>query len=325
MGVAAHTPTRRAHESSPGYAGTIVAIPRRVRLAWALFGLVGCGRFDFARVAPDGGAVERSCWPQWHAGTLALSAPQRVAELASSDATSNPSLSVDGLTLYFERDDGNDDLFVTQRSSRDAPWAAPTRIEPLTTNAIESRLTPSADGMFAVFMSSRGGNEDLWTATRTSLSDPLANPSTALVASLNTPAAELDPELTADGLGLYYAPWDGTNQRIVVARRASTASAFVQPTTLDELQISSAVADPSLSPDETVIAFSSGATMADNDLFYATRDSRDARFDSPQPLAALDVPGVSDNDIELSSDGCEVYFTSDRGGHAELYVSRAQP
>jgi len=325
VGVAAHTRTHRAGESSPSYAGTIVAITSGVRLAWVLFGLVGCGRFDFARTEMDGGAVERSCWPQWRAGTLALSPPQRVAELASSDATSNPSLSLDGLTLYFERNDGNDDLFVTQRTSRDAPWASPTRIEPLTTNAVESRLTPSADGMFAVFTSSRDGNEDLWTATRTSLDDPLANPSTALVASLNTPAAELDPELTADGLGLYYAPWDGTNQRIVVARRATTAAAFEVSTTLDELQISSAVADPSLSPDETVIAFSSGATMADNDLFYATRAGRDAQFDSPQPLAALNMPAVSDNDIELASDGCEVYFTTDRGGHAELYVSRAQP
>jgi len=137
-----------------------------VRLAWALVGLAGCGRFDFARVDPDAGVVERSCWPRWQAGTLELSAPQRVAELASNDATSNPSLSLDGMTLYFERDDGNDDLFVTQRTSRDAPWGTPARIELLTTNRIESRLTPSADGMFAVFTSNRDGNPELYVMNR---------------------------------------------------------------------------------------------------------------------------------------------------------------
>src|SRR5262245_25670595 len=105
-------------------------------------------------------------------------------------------------------------------------------------------MTTSADGMFAVFSSNRSGATDLWTSTRTSTGGTFAAPSTELVAALNSGASELDPELTADDLGLYYAPYDGTTQSIVVAHRASTTAPFDAPTTLDELQISSAVADP---------------------------------------------------------------------------------
>jgi len=294
-----------------------------VRL-WAVFALVGCGRFGFAREGtPDGGGGT-SCWSYWHAGDLVLTAPKRVAELASTQSQSNPSLSLDNLTLYFERDAGNNDIYVTQRPSRDAPWGTPTRLDALATTATESRMTTSADGMFAVFSSNRSGATDLWTSTRTSADGTFAAPSTELVAALNSGAAELDPELTADGLGLYYAPYDGTTQRIVVAHRPSTTAPFDAPATLDELQLSSAVGDPSLSPDETVIAFSSGATMPDNELYYATRSNRDAPFGTPVALAALNRAGVSDGDIELASDGCELYFTSDRGGLPELYVAYVQ-
>src|SRR5262245_55596235 len=168
-------------------------------------------------------------------------------------------------------------------------------------------MTTSADGMFAVFSSNRSGATDLWTSTRTSADGTFAAPSTELVAALNSGASELDPELTADNLGLYYAPFDA-GQRIVVAHRESTTAPFDAPITLEELQLSSAVGDPSLSPDETVIAFSSGATVPDNELYYATRSNRDAPFDTPVALTALNRAGVSDGDIELASDGCELYF-----------------
>ena len=289
---------------------------------WVWFALVGCGRFGFADretagedAAPTAAAV---CWPAWQDGSPPLSAPLRIAELASSRRQSNPSLSPDDLTLYF---DANGDLFASHRNARDAPWQAPLRIDALASTATESRMTTSDGGEFAVFVSSRAGTSDLWTATRADARAEFADPTPGVVAALNTDAAELDPELSTDGLSLYYAPYDGVGQLILVASRANASAAFGDPHVLNELQISIAVADPSLSPDETVLAFSSGATMPDNELFVATRRDRASPFGPPVPLAALNVDGVSDGDVELSSDGCEVYFTSDRSGLAELYVA----
>ena len=252
------------------------------------------------------------CWPDWKSGQLALSAPTRIAEL---DAGENPTLSSDDRTMYFEQ---AHDIYVTHRTAPGAAWNAPLRLDALATAATESRLTTTADGTLAVFTSDRGGNPDLWT------SDPGGNfgsASTGCVANLDTADSELDPELTPDGLALYYAPYDGTNQRIVVATRATPAEMFGNPRTLAELQISVAVADPAVSPDELVIAFSSGVTEADNDLYYATRASRDEPFGAASRVPAVNLPGIDDGDVELSRDGCELIFMSDRGGTKQLYVS----
>lgn len=291
-----------------------------MRLAWALFALLGC-RYGFTSELALDGDIAATCWPRWHAGDLQLSPPKRVAELASTLPQQNPSLSFDGRTLYFERDSTTADQFVATRPARDAPWGPAVPLTPMSNIGQGSRMTTSADAMLAIIDAKRSGRADLYTATRATADGAFGQLSSALVGALNTGIQELDPELTADGLGLYYAPFDGTNQRIVVARRPSPDASFGLPTELSELQLSTAVADPTLSPDETVIAFSNGATRQDNDLYYATRASRDQPFGPASPLAALNVPGVSDNDIELSTDGCELYFTSDRGGRHEIYVA----
>ena len=230
----------------------------------------------------------------------------------------NPSLSSDGMTLYVTRDSN---LYSVHRAARDQPWEATMRLEAVLSTGNENRVSTSSDDLFAVFASSRSGTTDLWTSERATPTTSFDAPTQAYVDGLRSPIKELDPELSADALRLYYAPYDGTNQHILVASRTDRTKAFSAPAVMTELQISIAVADPTLSPDELVIAFSSGAEIPDNDLFYAVRSERSEAFDSIDAIPALNLASAGEWDVELSSDGCEIYFVSDRSGSVELYAA----
>jgi Tol biopolymer transport system component len=286
----------------------------------ALAVLCACGRLEFGELGDAGAPAARTCWDQWTSGTIAMATPQRIAELVSTMPQGNPSLSSDGFTLYFDRSGA---LYASTRSALDAPWQPAVRLDAIDGGTSEGRMTVTAVDSLVVFASDRGTNTQLWT-TRRSGDMQFDAPSQSFVTALLSSDNELDPELSADGLHLYYAPYDMTSniQLIVVASRASTSDAFAGPTELPELQISTAIGDPSLSPDELVIAFSSGTTMADNDLYYATRADRASSFGTPLVIPGVNASGVSDNDVELSRDGCEIYFTSFRGGLSELYLAR---
>jgi Tol biopolymer transport system component len=284
--------------------------------------LAGCGRvgFDSSVVSTDGAIASRAeCWDRWKTGQLVIGAPRKLAELGTGKLA-NPSISTDGATLYVERVDANEDLFAAERTGFAEAWSTASRLEALATTAREARLSTSGDGMLGVFTSNRSGNSDLWITQRDTPDGTFGAPTQTLVAALKTTKNELDPELTMDGRRIYYAPYDGTNQEIRVAQRELGGNfAFVR--TLSELQISIAVADPSLSPDETVIAFSSGATEAQNELYYATRPNRDAQFGTPQKLPSVNISGINDGDIDVSADGCEIYFASTRDGSTAIYLA----
>ena len=297
------------------------------RLCLVVPGLLGCGRlgFDDATAVDTDATVplgSARCWDKWKPGQLSVAAPQRIAGLGNYQHE-NPSISADGLTLYFERNDASDDLYMAHRATRDAPWSAVSRIDALASSSNEGRLSTSSDGMFAVFTSSRGGNQDLWTTQRSAPDGPFEPPTQALVMSLRSAISEIDPELSADGLRLYYAPYAAGVQDIRFASR-EPAGVFTMSAVLDELRISSAVGDPALSPDETVIAFSSGATGAENDLYFAVRAARGARFETPTMIPTINLPNINDGDIALSNDGCEIFFRSDRNSTAELFVALVQ-
>jgi hypothetical protein len=108
------------------------------------------------------------------------------------------------------------------------------------------------------------------------------------------------------------------------ASRLTPTDVFGVPTEVSELAISASVGDPTLSPDQLVIAFTSGLTGPENDIYYATRTSPAQSFGAPLPVTDVSLPNVDEHDVELAHDGCELYFRSDRGGASRLYVATAQ-
>jgi hypothetical protein len=82
----------------------------------------------------------------------------------------DPSISSDGLTLFFHSDRrggyGNDDLYVTMRATTSDPWSTPMNLGS-TVNSSSSEGAPSisGDGSTLFFSSRRPGglgNSDLW-------------------------------------------------------------------------------------------------------------------------------------------------------------------
>ena len=292
----------------------------------------GCGRFAFdARDGAGDGrridAREGDCWAAWHDGTIGLGTPRRLTELGFGGVTADPWLSPDGRALYVSHDDGSGggyDLYVAQRSALGEMWSAATRDPDLSSASDEHRVSLSGDRLTAVISSNRigGQGQDLWSTVRTAPTDPFPTPSQALVAGLNTAAAEYDPELTADGLRLYYAPQTTLDlQHIEYADRASTADAFGAPNQIPELVVRGINADPSLSPDQTVIVFAIQDKPAPPEIHYATREDATATFGAAAPVPGVLVGGERNSDPAISPDGCELYFNSDRDGPSDVYVA----
>ena len=105
---------------------------------------------------------------------------------------------------------------------------------------------------------------------------------------------------------------------------------MLEPTALQQVPLSvSPAADPTLSPDERVLIISTVASGASStDLYYATRTTRDDDFRVIGPVPGVNVATQSEGDAELSSDGCELYFSATNADGTQtalprdLYVAR---
>jgi len=128
-----------------------------------------------------------------------------------------PSLSSDGLTLYFsdlfygynsapDRPGGLGlhDIWMSTRASRTAPWTTPVNVgAPINTSQRELRPTISADGLELFFAFSIGGAYDLYVSTRADVQDRWG-PSARLSGSVNSGGEDTDCSLSPDGLALFF-------------------------------------------------------------------------------------------------------------------------
>ena len=137
-----------------------------------------------------------------------------------------------------------------------------------------------------------------------------------------------DPELSADGLRLYYSWREGNAaQQIFMAERPSRSEPFASGVEVAGLDSEQSEADPTLSPDEQVIVFASlrPGGLGGTDLWYAVGSPGvGLTFDPPQLMPGINS-AESDGETFLSADGCELYFSSRRPGgvgSADIYRAR---
>jgi hypothetical protein len=126
----------------------------------------------------------------------------------------SPSISGDGLSLFFESDRtdglGGVDLWVTTRATRDDDWGVPVNLGP-TLNGPGDDFAPdiTADGLTLIFSSDRPGSTgqypDLWVTTRRSTSDPWREPIN-LGPTINTDE-EGHAKISFDGSMLFITYW----------------------------------------------------------------------------------------------------------------------
>jgi Tol biopolymer transport system component len=120
-----------------------------------------------------------------------------------------PRLSRDERTLVFVsgRDSPNEgsNLWITRRGNKSEEFAAPVEVEGINTNAREEGCSLSDDGLTLFFASNRQdeADMDLFVATR---ADAAASfEAVEPLVDLNSTAQDLDPQLSPDGLELFFA------------------------------------------------------------------------------------------------------------------------
>ncbi len=127
-----------------------------------------------------------------------------------------PSISSDGLTLYFGDDWdwsprpgglGGCDIWMGKRTSRDAPWGTPVNVgAPINTSAGEITPSVSGDGLILVFASNRAGGQgsyDLWMSTRATVQDNWGAP-VNLGGVVNSGSWDHGPSLSSDERALVF-------------------------------------------------------------------------------------------------------------------------
>ena len=128
----------------------------------------------------------------------------------SSDGEGSPSISADGLSLYFASlrpgGQGLSDIWVTTRATVSDLWGEPTNLGPaVNSSAWDGEPSISRDGLSLYFGSQRSGGQgmsDIWVTTRATASDPWKE-AVNLGPIINTPSDEVDVFISVDGLSLY--------------------------------------------------------------------------------------------------------------------------
>ncbi len=134
----------------------------------------------------------------------------------SSSFDGEPSISSDGLSLFFASDrsggSGAIDIWITTRTTVNDPWTPPVNLGS-TFNSAKSDANPciSNDGLSLYFSSGwqdvprEGGfgKSDLWVATRDTLNDPWKAVEN-LGQIVNTNNIEGNPQITKNGLCLFF-------------------------------------------------------------------------------------------------------------------------
>ena len=186
----------------------------------------------------------------WTATRASISAPfEPVVNLGSNVNTASdevsPSISSDGLTLFFGSDreggQGGDDIWMTTRSAVSEPFGPAVNLGPVVNSSYpESAPDISADGLTLYFSSDRLGGlggGDIYVTKRASTSAPFGPPQN-LGASVNSARIHTDPGISADGLALFMAYWDGnmpvagSGVNLLVSQRDNESAAWGPPLNL---------------------------------------------------------------------------------------------
>jgi hypothetical protein len=274
------------------------------------------------------------CYQKWFDNTIRFNAPTAITEINVAGVYDrDPFLMDDELTVYLSSDRPTSmgtDIWTAKRTSLTGAFSAPEQATPFNSTVSESKLSITQSNTIAVVGSDRPGSQmiDVWDTLRANTVSQWPAMQKTYTMALATAGADHDPTISSNGLRIYLAPFNGT-QIIAVASRTDLASPFGAPAPIDTINGADGGADPSPTPDERILLFSShrpgGAGVAGGNLWYATRASATATFSTP--LIVPDVnTGGDEGDAHLSSDGCRIYFARHMGGvDWDIYVATAMP
>jgi Tol biopolymer transport system component len=230
----------------------------------------------------------------------------------SSGVDCSPSVSTDGLELYFLSDQpggyGNYDIWMATRLTTDDPWNTPVNLGPVV-NSSDWEVSPdiSADGLSLYFDGGPDNYNDLWVTKRTTKDQPWGTP-VELDPNVNFASWLYCPGISPDGLQLYFESeddlWFSTRQ---------TQSDPWQPAVNLGSPVNSSYHDsgPDISIDGLAMFFHSDRPggYGDQDLYMTTRKTIDSSWGEPINLGPNINTSYSESDPSVSADGRMLYFS----------------
>lgn len=186
-------------------------------------------------------------------------------------------LSSDGLTLLFASDrDGDMDLYMSTRNSVSDSWNSASNLgDTINSTDTDSGPSLSGDGLTLVFFSDRPGGSgltDIYISTRASTADAWSTP-TNLGATVNSDSFDVAPDISCDGLRIYFHSVRNANFDVWVTERTSLTSAWSTPTVITTpVSTADIETGPSISADETTLFFASNRPGSDGrDIWQVNR------------------------------------------------------
>lgn len=204
----------------------------------------------------------------------AWQAPHQVSELDTDTYEFTPSVSLDGLRLWFCVGSTPTSVWFSTRASRSDPWNAPVLltdlVPPSGTQEVNSPSLDKSETMLGVSLRGTGtAGWDLYTATRTSTDDAWS-PLIAL-GGVNEASKEYDPALGNEGTELFFSSSRSGMDDLFWSQRGTRSEAFAAPIALDELNTPDFKEfDPFFALDRSLIFFASNRGGY-SDIYQAAR------------------------------------------------------
>ncbi len=227
-------------------------------------------------------------------------------------------ISPNGLELYFcsfFEGFGVPTFRMASRENPDDPWGEVVNFDPPFKRIVASCI--SSDGLCLYFDSDRpggSGGADIWMATRTSMSDSWSNP-VDLGDSVNSPAWDLGPSVSGDGLELYFGsarPGGSGDWDVWMCARETLSDSWSTAVNLGPTVNSSEYdGHPFISTDGLALFITSARAggHGDWDIWFITRATRDDDWGEPVNLGPSLNTSAGEAEPSLSDNGRMLYFS----------------
>jgi Tol biopolymer transport system component len=246
-----------------------------------------------------------------------FSMPTVIPALANAAVDDDPTVTGDLCELYYSTlRSGNEDIWVSRRSSAMQPWGAPSLVPELSTPSIDTTPEVSADGL-TIYLA-RANN--LLVSTRADRNAAWTPPTP--VTELNTGSLEGSSAPTASHLTMVFASsraGGGGDIDVWLATRGAVGDPWSNVTALNELNTAGLDTTPFLAESHQLLIYASDrGGGSDSAIYTSERSGPGAMFEAPQAIVELGGPGEA-MDPWIAEDLRYVVFASDRSGNWEIY------